>query len=216
MEVIWKEDVPKLGSRGDVVRVPRANGRNFLLPRKLAIEANSANKAVIEQMKSASVAGSAKEKHEARRLQQFEGCRCPSSDVSGRTNSCSGRLPPVTSRTRLRKEELPHRFVGRSRLHEPLKSWANSTCRQALQGRDGSRQGVIEKEAVRLIRPCIPPRPGSKLPGSEAMCLPTRVATQLFTFWVAPPTEPGLLRCVTSRIKTAIQSLMGSSRSCKR
>ena len=32
MEVILKEDVPKLGSRGDVVKVAEGYGRNFLLP----------------------------------------------------------------------------------------------------------------------------------------------------------------------------------------
>ena len=50
MEVILKEDVPKLGSRGDVVKVAEGYGRNFLLPKKLAIEANEGNKKVIEQM----------------------------------------------------------------------------------------------------------------------------------------------------------------------
>ncbi|MBZ5509798.1 MAG: hypothetical protein LAN70_01375 [Acidobacteriia bacterium] len=44
MEVILKEDVPKLGSRGDVVKVAEGYGRNFLLPKKLAIEATQANK----------------------------------------------------------------------------------------------------------------------------------------------------------------------------
>ena len=51
MEVILKEDVDKLGSRGDVVKVADGYGRNYLLPRKLAIEATAGNKAVIEQMK---------------------------------------------------------------------------------------------------------------------------------------------------------------------
>jgi large subunit ribosomal protein L9 len=37
MEVILKEDVPKLGARGDVVKVAEGYGRNYLLPRKLAI-----------------------------------------------------------------------------------------------------------------------------------------------------------------------------------
>ena len=46
MEVILKEDVAKLGSRGDVVKVAEGYGRNFLLPRKLAIEASKGNKAV--------------------------------------------------------------------------------------------------------------------------------------------------------------------------
>ena len=47
MEVILKEDVSKLGARGDVVKVAEGYGRNFLLPRKLAIEATAGNKAVI-------------------------------------------------------------------------------------------------------------------------------------------------------------------------
>ena len=37
MEVILKEDVPKLGSRGDVVKVAEGYGRNFLLPQKLSL-----------------------------------------------------------------------------------------------------------------------------------------------------------------------------------
>src|SRR5258708_13011939 len=74
MEVILKEDVPKLGSRGDVVKVAEGFGRNYLLPQKLAIEASSGNKAVIEQMKAASVRRSAKEKTSAETLaKQFEG-----------------------------------------------------------------------------------------------------------------------------------------------
>ena len=70
MEVILKEDVDKLGHRGDIVKVAEGYGRNFLLPRKLAIEANKANKTVIEQMKAASVRKSAKEKTGAEALAQ--------------------------------------------------------------------------------------------------------------------------------------------------
>ena len=65
MEVILKEDVNKLGHRGDVVKVADGYGRNYLLPGKLAIEATSANKAVIEQMKASSVRKTAKEKVQA-------------------------------------------------------------------------------------------------------------------------------------------------------
>src|SRR5580704_18038615 len=68
MEVILKEDVNELGHRGDVVKGADGYGRNFLLPGKLAIEANAANKAVVEQMKSSSVRKSAKEKTEAESL----------------------------------------------------------------------------------------------------------------------------------------------------
>src|SRR6202000_3134338 len=68
MEVILKEDVNKLGHRGDVVKVADGYGRNYLLPHKLAMEATAANKAVIEQMKQAAVRRSAKEKSEAELL----------------------------------------------------------------------------------------------------------------------------------------------------
>jgi len=65
MEVILKEDVPKLGHRGDIVKVAEGYGRNFLLPKKLAIEANEGNKKVIEQMKAAAVRRTQKDKSDA-------------------------------------------------------------------------------------------------------------------------------------------------------
>ena len=74
MEVILKEDVTKLGSRGDVVKVADGYGRNYLLPRKLAIEASEGNKKVIEQMRAAAVRRSAEEKAQAEELsKQFDG-----------------------------------------------------------------------------------------------------------------------------------------------
>jgi large subunit ribosomal protein L9 len=65
MEVILKEDVDNLGHRGDVVKVAEGFGRNYLLPRKLAMQATQANKAVIEQMKTAAARRSATEKAQA-------------------------------------------------------------------------------------------------------------------------------------------------------
>lgn len=49
MEVILLEDVEKLGYRFDTVSVKGGFGRNFLLPKKLAIVANRANKASIDE-----------------------------------------------------------------------------------------------------------------------------------------------------------------------
>jgi large subunit ribosomal protein L9 len=68
MEVILKEDVVNLGHRGDVVKVADGYGRNFLLPRKLALQATLANKAVIETMKTAAARRSASEKVQAEEL----------------------------------------------------------------------------------------------------------------------------------------------------
>ena len=60
MKVILQEDVKKVGAKGDVVEVSDGYGRNFLLPRKLAVEANAAN------LNSAKV----KAENKARRAQQ--------------------------------------------------------------------------------------------------------------------------------------------------
>ncbi|MBQ4495530.1 MAG: 50S ribosomal protein L9 [Selenomonadaceae bacterium] len=43
MKVILQADVKKVGAKGDVVEVSDGYGRNYLLPRKLAVEANAAN-----------------------------------------------------------------------------------------------------------------------------------------------------------------------------
>jgi len=53
MQIILQEDVEKLGHRGDVVTVKPGYARNFLLPRKLAIEANSGNMKVLERIRTA-------------------------------------------------------------------------------------------------------------------------------------------------------------------
>ncbi len=64
MELILREDVDKLGRRGDVVKVADGYGRNFLLPRRLAMAVSSTNKAMIEKEKKANEARQAKEKSE--------------------------------------------------------------------------------------------------------------------------------------------------------
>lgn len=68
MEVILKEDIDNLGLRGDVVKVADGYGRNYLLPRKLALQATAANKAIIEQMKHAAARRAATEKAQAEEL----------------------------------------------------------------------------------------------------------------------------------------------------
>ncbi|MBL8149304.1 MAG: 50S ribosomal protein L9 [Blastocatellia bacterium] len=53
MEVLLIEDLDNLGGRGEIVRVKSGYGRNYLLPRKFAIEATPANKRMIEQQRKA-------------------------------------------------------------------------------------------------------------------------------------------------------------------
>ncbi len=68
MEVILREDIEKLGSRGEVVKVTAGYARNFLLPRRLAVEATEANKKIVEQERQAHLRREAKEKSEAEDL----------------------------------------------------------------------------------------------------------------------------------------------------
>ena len=64
MEVILRQDVDKLGRRGDVVKVAEGYGRNFLLPRGLAMHVSEANKAMIAKERKAHDLRLAKEKAE--------------------------------------------------------------------------------------------------------------------------------------------------------
>lgn len=65
MEVILREDIEKLGSRGQTVDVASGFARNYLLPRRLAVAATAANKKIVEQERQAHLRREAKEKADA-------------------------------------------------------------------------------------------------------------------------------------------------------
>jgi large subunit ribosomal protein L9 len=60
MQVILREDVPNLGKSGELVNVKDGYGRNFLLPRKLAVLASEQNKRQLEHERAVIVARQAK------------------------------------------------------------------------------------------------------------------------------------------------------------
>ncbi|MBM3812520.1 MAG: 50S ribosomal protein L9 [Acidimicrobiia bacterium] len=68
MEVILREDIDKLGHRGQLVKVAAGYARNFLLPRKLAVQATEANKKIVEQERQAHLRKEAKLAGEASEL----------------------------------------------------------------------------------------------------------------------------------------------------
>jgi large subunit ribosomal protein L9 len=68
MEVILREDVEKLGNRGQVVKVAAGYARNFLLPKRLAVAATESNKKIVEQERQAHLRREAKLKGEAEDL----------------------------------------------------------------------------------------------------------------------------------------------------
>ena len=122
MEVILKEDVAKLGNRGDVVKVAEGYGRNYLLPKKLAIEATQANKAVIEQMKQAAVRKSAKDKADAEVLaKQFDGVSVSFERKVGEKDHLFGSVTSSDIASELVKQGFN---VDRRKIHldDPLKT----------------------------------------------------------------------------------------------
>ena len=122
MEVILKEDVPKLGHRGEVVKVAEGYGRNYLLPHKLAIEATAANRAVIEQMKQSAIRKSAVEKADSEALaKQLEGVRVAFQRKAGEKDHLFGSVTSSDIAEALERQgfNIDRRKI---QLHESLKS----------------------------------------------------------------------------------------------
>jgi len=122
MEVILKEDINKLGHRGDVVTVKDGYGRNYLLPGKLAMEATPANKAVIEQMKVSAIRKSAAEKDGAAELgAKLNDLVLTFERKSGENNHLFGS---VTSQDIAHELEAQGYKIDRRKIHleEPLKT----------------------------------------------------------------------------------------------
>ena len=71
MEIILREDVERLGSRGQVVKVADGYARNFLLPKRLAVAATDANRKIVEQERQAHLRREAKQKSEAEDLSKL-------------------------------------------------------------------------------------------------------------------------------------------------
>lgn len=67
IQIILQEDVDKLGHRGDVVDVAPGYARNFLLPRKLAIEATPGNMKALERIRTSLAKKTATELDAARK-----------------------------------------------------------------------------------------------------------------------------------------------------
>ena len=149
MQIILQEDIDKLGHRGDIVTVKPGYARNFLLPRKLAIEASAGNKKVIDQMRAAAVRRSAKEKTQAEALsKQFDGLSVSFQRRSGENDQLFGSVTSGDIADALAKKgfELDRRKI---QIHEPLKTVGEFTVPIKLHKDVTTHlKVVIEKEAA--------------------------------------------------------------------
>ena len=122
MEVILREHVDNLGRRGDVVKVAPGYARNYLLPRKLALEVTAGNKKIIDRERKVAEAREAEEKQTAEALAS----RLAQAEISiarrvGETDQLYGSVTSadIAEALAARGLEIEKRKIH---LDEPLKS----------------------------------------------------------------------------------------------
>ena len=121
MEVILTEDVPKLGEMGEIVKVAPGYGRNYLIPKGLALPASANKKAELQHKQAVIEARKAQEREAAMGIQsKLDGV---SITIPKRVADEDGLYGSVSSREIaeiLNKEgfEVEHRFVDADGLDE--------------------------------------------------------------------------------------------------
>ncbi|MBV9770364.1 MAG: 50S ribosomal protein L9 [Bryobacterales bacterium] len=122
MEVILREDVDKLGTRGQLVKVAPGYARNFLLPKRMAVAATEANKKIVEQERQAYLRREAKVESEAKDLGQMLGSvEITISQKAGENDQLFGSVTSKDIADALEKQgyTIERRKIG---LDEPIKS----------------------------------------------------------------------------------------------
>jgi large subunit ribosomal protein L9 len=121
MEVILREDVEKLGTRGQIVKVAAGYARNFLLPKKLAMPATESNRKVVEQERQAHLRREAREKASAQELSNMmQGLAVTITQKAGEQEQLFGS---VTSKDIVEALERQNYHIDRRKIHleDPIK-----------------------------------------------------------------------------------------------
>src|SRR6476660_8294790 len=120
-KVLLREDVDDLGARGEIVRVRAGYARNYLLPRKLAVEASAGNVKGIEQERAALSRKEAKERASAEaQSQQMGTLNLEFKRKAGEQGALYGSVTSMDVAEALREHGYE---IDRHRIHmrEPLK-----------------------------------------------------------------------------------------------
>jgi large subunit ribosomal protein L9 len=121
MEVILREDIEKLGARGQVVKVADGYARNFLLPKRLAVPASEANKKIVEQERQAHLRREAKVKADAADLAKLlEGVSVTIAHKAGEQEQLFGSVTAKDIAEALEKQNFT---IDRKKIHleEPIR-----------------------------------------------------------------------------------------------
>ena len=121
MEIILREDIDKLGNRGEIVKVADGYARNFLLPKRLAVRATEANKKIVEQERQAHLRREAREKVDAEDLaKMLAGVTVTIAQKAGEQDQLFGS---VTAKDIVEALEKQNFTIDRRKIHldEPIR-----------------------------------------------------------------------------------------------
>jgi large subunit ribosomal protein L9 len=121
MEVILREEVEKLGHRGEVVKVAAGYARNYLLPQRLAVAATEANKKIVAQEREAGLRREAGELADAQELAKLlNGVAVTTAQKAGEQDQLFGSVTAKDIAELLEKQSF---HIDRRKIHleEPIK-----------------------------------------------------------------------------------------------
>lgn len=121
MQVILKAHVEKLGDEGELVVVANGYARNYLIPRKLAIQATDKNRRTLEHEKRMTIDLDAKEKKEAEKLAgELANLSCTITMQAGENDRLFGSVTSLDIAAALEEQgvEIDRRKIV---LDEPIK-----------------------------------------------------------------------------------------------
>jgi len=147
MKVILTADVEKIGSLGDVIEVKKGFARNFLLPRKLALEVSEHNLALMEGRKKKHQKKLEMEKNSAvEQKQKLEGVSITIRKKSGENDVLFGSVTTAE----IEKELAAKGFnLEKKKIHldEPIKRLGEFTAKVKLfQDVDAAIKIIVLKE----------------------------------------------------------------------
>jgi large subunit ribosomal protein L9 len=122
MQIILQEDVDKLGHRGQLVEVAEGYARNYLLPRKYAIEATPGNLKRLDKMRVAFAKKEAVEKGDAEKLSEL--LAAVTLEFARRTGDDDHLFGSVTSGDIAEALEAKGYKIDKKKIHlaEPIKA----------------------------------------------------------------------------------------------
>jgi large subunit ribosomal protein L9 len=148
IQLILNEEVPNLGVPGDVVKVRAGYARNYLLPRKLAVEANPKNLRAFEHQKGLAMLKREALKNKARGLKEkVDALSLTMSARAGEEGKLFGSVTNIDVERALRERGID---IDRRKilLVEPIKQLGDYTIQVRLEAEveAGLKLSVVAEE----------------------------------------------------------------------